>query len=138
MQNSMVMFTFSVFDRKNPFWANLDQKSQNYQFKLKFGTQTNSNMQYSIVVFTFFVFDQKCPFWANLVQNVKTISLRLNLVATIAHKVFETNSSFHVKQRTTGNFGFCFSRIFCQYYQNFHFSGRLVTRLSFYEAQTLF
>ena len=26
MQNSMVMFTFSVFDRKYPYWANLVQK----------------------------------------------------------------------------------------------------------------
>ena len=26
MQNSMVVFTFSVLDRKHPFWANLVQK----------------------------------------------------------------------------------------------------------------
>ena len=25
-RNSMMMFTFSVFDQKNPFWANLVQK----------------------------------------------------------------------------------------------------------------
>ena len=28
-----------------PFLGKCDQKSQNCQFKLKFGTQTNSNMQ---------------------------------------------------------------------------------------------
>ena len=26
MQNSMVVFTFSVLDQKNPFWENLDKK----------------------------------------------------------------------------------------------------------------
>ena len=31
-------------------------KSENCQFKLKFGTKTNSNMQNSIVVFTFSMF----------------------------------------------------------------------------------
>ena len=44
---------FSVFDRKFPFWANLVKKIQNCQFKLKFDTQPNSNMQNSVVVFTF-------------------------------------------------------------------------------------
>ena len=57
-------------------------KSQNYQFKLKFGAYTNSNMQNSIAVFTFFVFDQKCPFWINFVQKIKIISLSWNLVLT--------------------------------------------------------
>ena len=51
-------------------------KSQNYQFKLKFGTYTNSNMENSMMMLTFFVFDQKCPFWANLVQNVKIVSIK--------------------------------------------------------------
>ena len=35
---------------------NLVQKSQNYQFEMKFGTYTNSNMQNSIMLFTFFRF----------------------------------------------------------------------------------
>ena len=38
MQNSMVMFTFSVLDWKYPFWANLVKKTQNCLLKLKFGT----------------------------------------------------------------------------------------------------
>ena len=29
MQNSMMMFTFSVFIRKSPIWANLIQKNNN-------------------------------------------------------------------------------------------------------------
>ena len=50
-------------------------KSQNYEFRLKFGTYTNSNMHNSMAVFTFLVFDQKCRFWANLMQKVKIVSL---------------------------------------------------------------
>ena len=50
---------------------------------MKLDTLTNSIMQNSMAVFTFFFSDQKCFFWANLVQNVKTVSLRLNLVASL-------------------------------------------------------
>ena len=60
------------------FLGKFGPKSQNYQFKLKCGTCTNSNMQDSIVMFTFFVSDQGCPFWENLVQNVKIVSLKAN------------------------------------------------------------
>ena len=49
-------------------------KYQNCQFKLKFGTYANSNMQNSTVMFTFSVFDWKYPFWANLVQKIKIVS----------------------------------------------------------------
>ena len=47
---------FSVLDRKYIFeqvWS----KNQNCQFKMKFSTKTNLNMQNSIVVFTFAVLD---------------------------------------------------------------------------------
>ena len=64
---------------------------------VKRDTWTNLNMQNSMAVFTFFFFDQRRSFLANLVQNVKIVSLRLNLVATITNKIFETNSSFHMK-----------------------------------------
>ena len=53
MQKLVELFILFVLDRKHPFWANLVQKNQNSQFKLKFGTQTNSNTQNLIVVFTF-------------------------------------------------------------------------------------
>ena len=69
---------FSVFDRKFPFWSYLvrfNQKNQNCQFKLKFGTWTNSNMQNSMVMFILFVLDWKCHFWTSLVQNIKIGSL---------------------------------------------------------------
>ena len=51
------------------------EKNQNCQFKLKFGTLTNLNMQNSVVVFTFSILDQKHTFWANLVQKIKIVSL---------------------------------------------------------------
>ena len=83
MQNSMMLFTFFVFEWKYLFWANLVQKNQNFHFKLKFGTYTNSNMQNSMVMFIFLVFDRKYPFLANLVEKVKIISWSLNLVARL-------------------------------------------------------
>ena len=38
IDNSIVMFIFSVFYQKYPFSVNLVQANQNCQFKLKFGT----------------------------------------------------------------------------------------------------
>ena len=67
MQNSVVVLTFSAF----PFLGRFGPKSQNNQFKLKFGTKTNLNMQ----ILTFVVLEQKYPFWANLLQNIKISSL---------------------------------------------------------------
>ena len=61
MQNSMVV-SFIRFRLEIPFVDKLDPKTQNCQFKLKFGTLTTSNMQNSLVVF--FVLD-RTP-WANL------------------------------------------------------------------------
>ena len=60
----------SVFNWKYPFGGGggggrvgkLGTKTQYYQFKLKFCTYTNSNMQNSTVMFTFSVFDWKYPF----------------------------------------------------------------------------
>ena len=64
-----MVFTFSVLEQKNPFWANLVKKNQNCQFKLKVGTKTNLNMSNStMMMFTFSVFDHKYPFWAKI-QN---------------------------------------------------------------------
>ena len=76
-------FHFLCFWPEIPFLGKFGPKNQNYQFKLKFGTYTNSNMQNSMVMFIFFVFDWKYPFWANLVQKVKIISLSWNLVPTV-------------------------------------------------------
>ena len=56
------MFTLSFFDWKIPFLGKLGPKAHNCPFKLKFGTQTNSNMQNSMAVFTFSVLDKKHSF----------------------------------------------------------------------------
>ena len=65
--------------RKNAISV-LDRKYTFCQFKLKFCTQTNSNMQNSMVMFTFSVFDRKYPFWTNLISKFKIVSLEWNLI----------------------------------------------------------
>ena len=93
MRNSMMMFTFSIFDWKYLF-AQIWQKSQNCQFKMKFGSKTNFNMRNSMINFLlvteiiirickiqwwclFYLFqtENRCPFEANFVQKVSIISL---------------------------------------------------------------
>ena len=75
MQNSMMLFTFSVLNWKHPFLVKFNPKNQNCQFKLKFGTQTNLNIQNSMVVFTLFILDGKHTFWKNFGQKIKIVSL---------------------------------------------------------------
>ena len=58
-----------------PFLDKLGPKNQNCQFKLIFGTYTNSNMQNSMTLFIFSVLDRKHSLWANLVQKIKNVSL---------------------------------------------------------------
>ena len=62
-----MMFISSVLDLEIPFLGKLDPKNQNFQFKLKFGTQTSSNIQNSMVVLTFPAFTlqflPKKPIW---------------------------------------------------------------------------
>ena len=80
MQNSVAVFTFSVLDLKNLFWANLVKKNQNCQFKLKFGTKTNLNMQNSMIMLTFPAFDHKYPSRANLVQKFKIVQSEIDWI----------------------------------------------------------
>ena len=91
----MMLFTFFGFDRKNSFWANNGPKNQNYQFKLKFVTYTNSDMQNSMVMFTFSAFDWKCPFWINFFQKAKIISLS-EIRYLHYFQYTELNSVFHL------------------------------------------
>ena len=51
--------TFSVLNWKYLFLSKFEPRNQNYQFKLKFGTCTNLNMQNSMVMFTFSVLNKK-------------------------------------------------------------------------------
>ena len=71
---------FFGFRPEIPFFQHFGAKKQNYQFKVIFGTETNSDMQNSIVLFTFFVFNLKYPFWQNLVEKDKIVNLIWNLV----------------------------------------------------------
>ena len=54
-----------------------------------------------MAMFTFF-FDQKRSFWANLVQNVKIVSLRLNLVASIGILKSHTHQKEHHQPSVDG------------------------------------
>ena len=101
MQKSMVLFNFSV-SPEIPFLGKFCPKYQNHRFKLKFGTETNVNMQNSMVMLIFSVFDRKYPFWANLVQNIKIVKLSWNLIPTVIFIIFLdflcfTKFFFHLK-----------------------------------------
>ena len=43
------------------------------------------------------------------------------ILGTIIHKIFESNSSFHVEKRTTGKVEFLFSKSFLQVLTKFSF-----------------
>ena len=49
----------------------------NYQFKLKFGTETNSNIQISIMVFSFSIFYRKYTFGSNLIHKNQNCQFKL-------------------------------------------------------------
>ena len=72
MQNSVMMFTFSVFDHilLGQIWSKISKL-----FKVKFDAKANSNMQIPMVVFIFSVLEWKSPFWANLVEKIKIVNL---------------------------------------------------------------
>ena len=46
----------------NTFFEQIWSENQNYQLKLKFSTQTNSNMKNSVVVFNFSILYQERHF----------------------------------------------------------------------------
>ena len=62
--------TLFLISNGNTLLGEFGQKIQNCQFKLKFGTLANSNMQNVMVVFTFSgFFYGKYHIWVNLVQK---------------------------------------------------------------------
>ena len=69
------------FQLEIPFLGKFGPKTQNYQFKLKFCTQTNSNMQNSMVMFTFSVFD-----WKYLFGQIWSKKSKLTVSAEILHQ----------------------------------------------------
>ena len=54
-------------------FGELRQKNRNCQFKLKIGTQTNSNMKNSIVVLIFFCFRPEVYFFWNFVPKIEIV-----------------------------------------------------------------
>ena len=74
----MAVFILFALDWKISSLDKLGPKNQNYQFKLKFGTSTDLNIQNSMALFTLSVLDQKHAFWANLVQKNETCQCKLN------------------------------------------------------------
>ena len=81
MQNSMVMFTFSVFDWKYLF-GKFGPKNQNCPSELKFRTRLIwiCRIMLKICGVHFSVLDQINPFWVNLVKTIKIVSISSNLV----------------------------------------------------------
>ena len=72
-------FDFFCFRSEITFLGKLIPKNQNYQFKLKFGTKSNSNMKNSLAMLTFSVFNRKY-YLCNFFLKFKTNCLRWNLV----------------------------------------------------------
>ena len=59
---------------------------------------------------------QNHPQSARIYLELAVTSLKPSIsIPAVIHKIFETRSSFHVKQRTTAKIQFFFSRNFCQY-----------------------
>ena len=72
----MLLFSFSVLDRKNSFWANLIQKIKISSSCLIFVPSLTRSVQNSLVAVAFSVFDWQYTTWVNLVQKIKFVSLR--------------------------------------------------------------
>ena len=73
-----------------PFLGKFCLENQNFQFKLKSGIYTNSNMQNSMVVFIFLVFDENTLFWVNyldLPKVSKMSNLRKSALKSIHLKI---------------------------------------------------
>ena len=93
---------FFCFRPETPFLGKFSPKNQICQFKLKFGTKTNSNIQNSKVVFTFSVLNRKYTFWANLVQKIKIVSLSWNLVPRLI-RIYNIQWWYHFFLFWSGN-----------------------------------
>ena len=74
MQNSTVVFTFSIFVRKYLFWGKIGPKNKNYQFELQFGTWTNSNMLNSMMIQNF-LFSTKNTLFGQIWSKKPTLSV---------------------------------------------------------------
>ena len=103
MQNSMVLFTLSVFDWKY-FFGKFGLKKQNCQFESKFYTRLIWYVELlrKYVVVTFSILDQNNGFGGNLVRKIKIISLSRNLVTRLI-SICEIQWWCSLFQFSTGN-----------------------------------
>ena len=69
--------SFSLFSTEVLLFGKFSPVNQNCQFKLKFGTSTNLNIQNSMEIITFSGFDQKYLFWVNMVQKFKIVQNKI-------------------------------------------------------------
>ena len=67
VQNPVLIFTFSVFDQKYSFWANLFQKVKNVSLNWNLVTRAIGICRTQWWCSRFFILDWKYPFRANLV-----------------------------------------------------------------------
>ena len=75
------MLYFSRVSLENTICGQICSTKQNCQLKVKFGTQTNSNMQNSMMVFTFFCVRPEISYLGKFSQKkIKIVNLSLNLV----------------------------------------------------------
>ena len=63
-------------------------KNQNYEFKLKFFTKSNLNMQNSVIFLSLFfcLWSEIYSFWVNLVEKVKIVSFSWNLTLRLIRR----------------------------------------------------
>ena len=64
-------------------------KNQNYEFKRKFFTKSNSNMQNTVMIFLYLFFclwSEIYSFWVNLVEKVKIVSVSWNLMLRLIRR----------------------------------------------------
>ena len=107
MQNSILMFSFSVFDQKHSFWATWAQKikivSSSWNLVLRLIQICRTQWLCSLFLF------YKFSFWASLVQNFRIVSLSWNW-ATILVRITEFDGDvhfFYIRPKTPflGKFG---------------------------------
>ena len=101
MQNSKAnffLFFFFFLSLEIIFLCLLDPKIKKSQFKTKFGTKTNLNMQYFIVMFTFSILELFCKVFQKI--SLKFWCCLSNLVAETWSQWL---SSFYHKKVVTWN-----------------------------------
>ena len=99
MQNSMAMLTFSFFDGKYSFWANLIQKIKIVNLR---SNSVLKLIQICRIEWLYFCYRPEITLRANLVQHLENVSLKLtfgtsstsnmhNSIVLFTSQKFDTN-----------------------------------------------